>query len=98
VEARKWSPSAFGGPEVLREVTARVPDPKPGQVTIDVRAVGVNHADYRHFAAGPRRKHLGSSIGFEAAGVLSAVGPDTEIASGGGPPATRSSRSSSRTG
>ena len=84
MDARKWSPSAFGGPEVLGEVAARVPDPEPAEVTIDGRAVGVNHADYRHFAARPRRKHLGSSIGFEAAGVLTAVGPDTEIASGGG--------------
>jgi hypothetical protein len=62
MDASKWSPSAFGGPEVLGEVAARVPGPKPAEVTIDVRAVGVNDADYRHFAAGPRRKHLGSSI------------------------------------
>jgi NADPH:quinone reductase-like Zn-dependent oxidoreductase len=53
-------------------------------VTITVRAVGMNPADYKEFASGGDRNVLPLSIGFEVAGVISAVGPETDIASGGG--------------
>ena len=42
ITARKWVAAGFGGPEVLRNVEADVPDPGPGQVTIGVRACGMN--------------------------------------------------------
>lgn len=35
----------FGGPEVLRTVELDDPVPKPGQLLIDVSAIGVNYAD-----------------------------------------------------
>ncbi|WP_345377085.1 NADP-dependent oxidoreductase [Frondihabitans cladoniiphilus] len=82
--ARTWIAPTYGGPGVLELVDADVPSPGPGQVTIDVRAVGMNPADYKGFAAGDDPSKLPLSIGYEVAGVLSAVGPDTEIASGGG--------------
>jgi NADPH:quinone reductase len=83
--AVRWIAPEFGGPEVLRLVETDVPPPVAGEVTIDVRAAGVNPADYKHLAAarGPDRP-LPLSIGYEVAGVISAIGPDTEIASGGG--------------
>ena len=33
ITARKWVAAGFGGPEVLRNVEADLPDPRPGQVT-----------------------------------------------------------------
>jgi NADPH:quinone reductase len=82
--ARKWVAVDFGGPEVLRNIEVDVPDPGPGQVTIDVRAAGMNPADAKHIAPGQDPKLLPLSVGYEVAGVVTAFGPDTELASGGG--------------
>jgi len=83
-EARKWVAVDFGGPEVLRCIDVDVPDPGPGQVMIGVRAVGMNPADAKHIAPGQDRGLLPLSIGFEVAGVVTALGPGTQLASGGG--------------
>jgi len=82
--ARKWVAVDFGGSEVLRSIEVDVPDPGPGQVTIDVRAAGMNPADAKHIAPGQDPKLLPLSVGYEVAGVVTAFGPDTELASGGG--------------
>lgn len=82
--ARKWVAVDFGGPEVLRNVEVDVPDPGPGHVTIDVRASGMNPADAKHIAPGQDPKLLPLSVGYEVAGVVTALGPDTELASGAG--------------
>jgi NADPH:quinone reductase len=82
--ARKWIAVGFGGPEVLRNVEVDVPDPGPGQVTIDVRAAGMNPADAKHIAPGQDPKLLPLSVGYEVAGVVTAFGPGTDLASGGG--------------
>lgn len=74
----------FGGPEVLEEIAVELPDPSPGEVTIEVRAAGMNPADYKHFAPGQDPKLLPLTIGSEVAGVIAAIGAGTEIASGGG--------------
>jgi hypothetical protein len=37
VTARMWVAAGFGGPEVLRNIEADVPDPGPGQVTLGER-------------------------------------------------------------
>lgn len=79
----RWVAVGFGGPEVLRQIAVDVPAPGPGEVTIAVRAAGMNPADYKHFGPGQDPALLPLTIGYEAAGVLSAVGPGTEIASGG---------------
>jgi NADPH:quinone reductase len=82
--ARKWVAVEFGGPEVLRNIEVDVPDPGHGQVTVDVRAVGMNPADAKHIAPGQDRRLLPLSMGYEVAGVVTALGPETELASGGG--------------
>lgn len=83
-QARRWVATNFGGPEVLEEIEVGLPDPAPGDVMIEVRAAGINPADYKHFAPGQDPKLLPLTIGYEVAGVITAIGPDTEIASGGG--------------
>jgi NADPH:quinone reductase len=80
---RRWVATGFGGSEVLELVDVDVPAPGPGEVTIEVRAAGMNPADFKGFAAGDPAT-LPRIIGFEVAGVLRAVGPGTGIASGGG--------------
>jgi NADPH:quinone reductase len=82
--ARKWVAVDFGGPEVLRNIEVDVPDPGPGQVTIDVRAAGMNPADAKHIAPGQDRALLPLSVGYEVAGVVTAFGPATQLASGAG--------------
>jgi NADPH:quinone reductase len=81
---RRWVAADFGGPEVLKQVDVEVPAPGPGEVTIQVRAVGMNPADFKRFAAGDDRAVLPMPVGYEVAGVIRAIGPDTEIGSGGG--------------
>ena len=68
--------TAFGGPDVLSVVHQDVPAPGPGQVTVEVRAVGMNPVDYKLFSgyAGADESALPMPVGFEAAGVVTAVG------------------------
>uniref|UniRef100_A0A942T684 NADP-dependent oxidoreductase n=1 Tax=Neobacillus citreus TaxID=2833578 RepID=A0A942T684_9BACI len=80
---KQWVAPRFGGSEVLEYVDVEVPAPGRGQVTIDVRAAGMNPADTKHTRQGDPAD-LPIPVGYEVSGVLSAVGPDTEIASGGG--------------
>ncbi len=80
--ARRWVATGPGGLEVLAFVETDVPPPGPGEVTIEVRAAGMNPADHKHFNRGDQDWPV--PIGYEVSGVLSAVGPDTELASGGG--------------
>jgi NADPH:quinone reductase len=82
--AKKWQAVRFGGPEALDLVDVDVPPPRSGEVVVDVRAAGMNPADYKHIAAGQNPGLLPLSLGFEVAGVISAVGRTTEIASGHG--------------
>jgi len=83
-QARRWVAKDFGGPEVLSEIAVELPAPAAGEVTVEVRAAGMNPADYKHFGSGQDPKLLPLSTGYEVAGVIRALGPDTEIASGGG--------------
>lgn len=81
---RKWVAVDFGGLDVFREVDADVAAPGPGEVTIEVRAAGMNPADYKHVTRKGDPSQLPLPVGYEVAGVLRAIGPDTQIASGGG--------------
>jgi NADPH:quinone reductase-like Zn-dependent oxidoreductase len=81
---REWVAVDFGGLDVFREIDTEVPSPGPGEVTIEVRAAGMNPADYKHVSRPGDRSTLPIPIGYEVAGVLRAIGPNTEIASGGG--------------
>ena len=82
--AQRWIATDFGGLDVFTEVDGDVPAPGRGEVTIAVRAAGMNPADFKHVATGSDRSRLPVAVGYEVAGVLTALGADTEIASGGG--------------
>jgi NADPH:quinone reductase-like Zn-dependent oxidoreductase len=70
--------TAFGGPEVLSLVEIPTPQPGPGEVRVDVRAVGVNPIDWKVYsgALGADPSVLPRRLGSEAAGVVAAVGAD----------------------
>jgi NADPH:quinone reductase-like Zn-dependent oxidoreductase len=81
--SRQWIATRPGGLEVFELVEAAVPPPGPGEVTVRVRAAGMNPADTKHVRQGSPAD-FPRPVGYEIAGELTAVGPDTEIASGGG--------------
>jgi S-(hydroxymethyl)mycothiol dehydrogenase len=71
---------AAGQPVTVETIV--VPDPGPGEVLVDVQACGVCHTDlhYREGGIGDEFPYL---LGHEAAGVVSAIGPDvTGVAPG----------------
>ena len=69
--------TAYGGPEVLRLVDVDVPAPGPGDVTIEVRAAGVNPIDVKVYSGrlGDDPARLPMRLGFEVSGVVTATGP-----------------------
>jgi NADPH:quinone reductase len=82
--ATQWVAIDFGGPEVLKQRTVDLDPPRRGEVTVEVRAAGMNPADYKHIGPGQDRSLLPLTLGYEVAGIVSALGPDTGLASGGG--------------
>ncbi|MGN6612764.1 MAG: quinone oxidoreductase family protein [Angustibacter sp.] len=68
----------YGPPDVLQLVDVDVPEPGPGQVLVEVRAAGTNPADVKMYSGewGTDPAKLPMRLGFEASGVVSAVGPD----------------------
>lgn len=67
-----------GGPEVLRIEEVPTPEPGPGEVLIETRALGLNRAELEFRAGHYGQPSLPSGIGFEAAGVVRAVGAEVE--------------------
>ncbi|MBV6758929.1 NADP-dependent oxidoreductase [Rhodococcus opacus] len=67
---------AYGGPEVLAVVDAEPVGPAPGEVVIEVRAIGVNPIDYKLYsgAFGADPVALPMRLGSEATGVVAEVG------------------------
>jgi NADPH:quinone reductase-like Zn-dependent oxidoreductase len=82
--AKAWIATRWGDLDGWEFVEQEVRPPAQGEVTIRVEASGVNPADRKHVMAPRPGFGLPVHIGYEVAGILSAVGPDTEIASGGG--------------
>ena len=68
----------YGGPEVLRPVEVPVPEPGPGQVSVDVAYTGVNFADLKARAEGYRVPALPFRPGLEVSGRVRAVGAGVE--------------------
>ncbi|EBL5796057.1 alcohol dehydrogenase, partial [Salmonella enterica subsp. enterica serovar Corvallis] len=68
-----------GGPEVLEVVDVQVPAPTAGEVQIRVHAIGINRAEimYRNgqYVIEPE---FPARLGYEAAGVVQAVGENVD--------------------
>jgi NADPH2:quinone reductase len=65
----------FGGPDVLKIEDVAAPTPGPGQILIDVRAVGVNPVEtYIRAGAYARKPSLPYTPGSDMGGVVAAVG------------------------
>ena len=79
--AQHWIATRPGDPSVFTFEDHTVPAPRAGEVTIEVRAAGMNPADAKHVANG-KPEDFPRPIGYEVAGVVTAVGPDTAIGSG----------------
>ncbi|HEY5334986.1 MAG TPA: NADP-dependent oxidoreductase [Mycobacteriales bacterium] len=82
--AARWIATDFGSLDVLELEEYDAPDPGPGEVRITVRAAGMNPADHKHIARAGDRTQLPLPIGYEVSGVVEAIGPGTQLASGGG--------------
>src|SRR3989441_5215245 len=80
-QRRRWSMSRTikfakaGGPEVLEFIETRVPTPGPREVRINVKAIGINRAEsmWRNDAYIEPVK-FPAGLGYEAAGIVDAVG------------------------
>ncbi|MFE6888627.1 zinc-binding alcohol dehydrogenase family protein [Streptomyces sp. NPDC057694] len=68
----------YGGPEVLETVETEVPEPGPGQVSVDVAYVGVNFADHKARLEGYRVPSLPFVPGLELSGRIRALGPGVD--------------------
>jgi NADPH:quinone reductase-like Zn-dependent oxidoreductase len=79
--ARVVIAAGYGVPEVLSVAEEPVPEPGPGEARIEVRAAGVNPVDVKSYsgAFGTDPARLPIRLGAEAAGVVTAAGPGTEI-------------------
>ncbi|MDT0143209.1 NADP-dependent oxidoreductase [Microbacterium sp. PRC9] len=82
--ARRWVLPDYGGIDALQLEEFAPRTPEAGEVAIRVTAAGLNPSDYKGLSGGwnadPSLLPLG--VGQEAAGVVTAVAPGTEIATG----------------
>ena len=70
---------SIGGPENLKIVEEEPADPGAGEVLVDVKAAGLNRAEYLYMAGQYLvQPNLPSRIGVEGAGVIMAVGAGVE--------------------
>jgi NADPH2:quinone reductase len=69
--------SQTGGPEVLKLVELPIPEPKPNEALVQIKAAGVNFIDV-YFREGRYPTPLPFISGQEAAGVVASIGPDVK--------------------
>ncbi|MCK2031914.1 NADP-dependent oxidoreductase [Microbacterium sp. KSW4-4] len=80
--ARHWVARVAGSPDSWEFEEYEPAAPREGEVTIRVRAAGVNPADAKHVAAARPGIEFPVPIGYEVSGELAAIGPETRIGSG----------------
>src|SRR5271170_5901151 len=67
----------FGDADVLQIQDVEIGQPGPGEVRLHVHAIGLNRTEVTlRSGRSPVKPALPSLIGFEAAGVVEALGPD----------------------
>ncbi len=71
-----------GGPEALRYEDVPDPTPKPGHAVVKVDAAGLNYIDI-YYRSGLYKTELPMTLGMEAGGTVTAVGPNvTQVKAG----------------
>jgi len=69
----------LGGPEVLKFEETETPVPGKDQVRLRVEAVGLNHSEGAYFhGTYVEQPKLPSKLGYEAVGIVEAVGPGVD--------------------
>ncbi|CAL9664868.1 NADP-dependent oxidoreductase [Streptomyces sp. enrichment culture] len=71
---RAISQDVLGGPEVLKEIQAERPEPRPNEVLVRVRAAGVNPTDWKHRATGGFLGEPPFVLGWDVSGVVESAG------------------------
>jgi NADPH:quinone reductase len=72
-----------GGPAALRYDDVDVPEPQAGEALVEVAAAGINFIDVQHRTGRYKPPSLPFTLGSEAAGTVTAIGPGvTEVAVG----------------
>jgi NADPH:quinone reductase len=80
--SRRVVAAGYGGPENLQVQEVTVGEPGPGQVHVAVRAAGVNPADVKSYRNDGDPARLPLLLGYEAAGLVTAAGPETSVSAG----------------
>ncbi|MDX0997436.1 alcohol dehydrogenase catalytic domain-containing protein [Sinorhizobium medicae] len=91
VMARKVKMQSIGTPAVLKIVETDVGSPGAGQVRLVQNAIGINNVDVM-VRTGLFPMRLPATLGFEAAGVIDAVGPGVTGSNGATAPPISSLR------
>jgi NADPH:quinone reductase-like Zn-dependent oxidoreductase len=70
--------SKEGGPEVLEVAEVEIGKPRPGELSLRVEAIGINRAEalFRAGVYTDKPEVFPARLGYTAAGVVEAVGPD----------------------
>jgi len=68
-----------GGPEVMKFEERGTPEPKQGEARVRLEASGVNYFDIRQRSGDFKVTALPIILGTEGAGVVEAVGPNTDV-------------------
>ncbi|MDH3319701.1 MAG: zinc-binding alcohol dehydrogenase family protein [Betaproteobacteria bacterium] len=66
-------------PESLLDVEVETPQPSGRDLLVEVKAISVNPVDTKRRAAGPRLANALKVLGWDAAGVVAAAGPEAEL-------------------
>ncbi|WP_150956880.1 quinone oxidoreductase family protein [Microbacterium testaceum] len=80
--AMRWTAPAPGPIDTWIFDEVEVAPPGPGEVTVRIRAAGINPADAKHVAAARPGAVFPVPIGYELSGEVTAVGPDALGGSG----------------
>ncbi|RPE77549.1 MULTISPECIES: NADP-dependent oxidoreductase [unclassified Frondihabitans] len=80
--AQKWIVSTFGSLDGLELIVVDPPAPKADEVTIQVKAVGMNPVDVKTVLTAEDPGSLMTPLGYEVAGIITAAGADAPFAPG----------------
>lgn len=78
----RWVARGNGGLDDFSAIPCEAADPGPGELNVRITAAGVNPADLKHIERISDPAAFPAPIGYELAGMVTAVGPDARAGSG----------------